>query len=191
MLGKVWTVKVSDRAPRIIETVSNILGLICCGLVIIMTFIIVYDVAMRQFFDAPTIWADELSCYLLVGVTFLGAPYTLTVGGHVRVETVVDRLNAKTQRYVEIATDVLSLAFLALYSWHIIMLVIVSYQNDRITQSLLRTRVFLPQILMAVGIVWLTLQLLSLLLTSYRKSPQIHKEARKSPSDTIDSPRGC
>jgi len=119
-----------------------------------------YDVLMRHIFDDPTIWADEVSCYLLVGITFLGAAYTLSMGAHVRIETFTDRLGPKTKRYLEYITDVLSLAFLVLFTWQAYWLVKDSWVNVQISATLLRTPLYLPQLMLAIGLTWFSLQML-------------------------------
>ena len=148
----------------LIEKVSLIFGYISGGFTFIMMFIIGYDVVMRHIFNDPTIWADEVSCYLLVGVTFLGAAYTLSKDGHVRIETLVDRLRPKTRRRLEFITDVLSIFFLVVFTRQAYWLVKDSYVSIKISATLLRTPLYLPQLLLAVGLTWLCLELLAHIL---------------------------
>ena len=148
----------------LIEKVSLILGYISGAFALLMMFIIGYNVLMRHVFDDPTIWADEVSCYLLVGITFLGAAYTLTVDGHVRIETLVDRLRPKTRKWSEFVTDVLSLVFLVIFARQAYWLVKDSYVSVKISATLLRIPLYLPQLLLAAGLTWLCLQLLAHIL---------------------------
>ncbi|MFH1481362.1 MAG: TRAP transporter small permease [Pseudomonadota bacterium] len=167
MTENAGSLKWVDRLLAIIRRVSYVLGLICGGFAFLMTLIIVYDVFMRLFFNAPTIWADEISCYMLIGIAFIGAAYTHTLEGHIRVETLVDRFTSKNRKRLDFATDILSFVFLIIYAWYAIDLVRDSYVNNRITQTLLRTRVYMPQILMALGLVWLCLQFLGRFIETY------------------------
>lgn len=144
----------------VIEKISLIFGYISGGFVFLMMVIISYDVLMRHFFDNPTIWADEVSCYLLVGITFLGAAYTLIMDAHVRVETFTDMLGPKAQRYLEFITDILSLAFLIIFTRQAYWLVKDSLVSTQISATLLRTPLYLPQLLFAIGLTWFSLQML-------------------------------
>lgn len=144
----------------LIDKVSMIFGYISGGFAFLMMVIIGYDVVMRHIFNDPTIWADEVSCYLLVGVTFLGAAYTLTMGGHIHVETLVVKLKPKARKRFEFVTDVLSLAFLVVLTRQGYWLVKDSYVTTKISATLLRTPLYIPQLLLAVGLTWLCLQLL-------------------------------
>jgi len=145
---------------RTIEKISLIFGYISGGFAFLMMVIIGYDVLMRHIFDDPTIWADEVSCYLLVGITFLGAAYTLSMDAHVRIETFTDRLSPKAQRYLEFITDVLSMAFLVLFTRQAYWLVKDSWVSVKISATLLRTPLYLPQLLFAIGLTWFSLQML-------------------------------
>lgn len=157
MKGK-W--RVLNSVLFFIEKISLIFGYISGGFAFLMMAIIGYDVLMRHIFNDPTIWADEVSCYLLVGITFLGAAYTLSMDGHVRIETFTDRLSPKTQRYLEFITDVLSLAFLVIFTRQAYWLVKDSLVSVKISATLLRTPLYLPQLMVAVGLTWFSLQML-------------------------------
>ncbi|MCK4790319.1 MAG: TRAP transporter small permease [Desulfobacteraceae bacterium] len=149
-----------NRLLSLVEKVSLIFGYISGGFAFLMMVIIGYDVVMRHIFNDPTIWADEVSCYLLVGITFLGAAYTLTMGGHIHVETLVLRLKPKIRQRLEFVTDVLSLVFLVVLARQAYWLVKDSYVSVTISATLLRTPLYLPQLLLAIGLTWLCLQLL-------------------------------
>jgi TRAP-type C4-dicarboxylate transport system permease small subunit len=145
----------------LIEKVSQFLGYISGGLVLFMMFSIGYDVIMRHIFHAATIWADEISGYLLVGIAFLGAAYTLTVEGHIRVQALTERLQIKTRQRLEFLTDLLSAGFLAVFTWQTCRLVKDSYVSVTIAPTLVRTPMYLPQLLLTIGLACLCLQLLA------------------------------
>jgi TRAP-type C4-dicarboxylate transport system permease small subunit len=150
-----------------------------------MTAIIGFDVAMRLIFIRPTIWADEVSCYLLVGISFLGAAYTLSTGGHIYIETFVQRLGSKTQKRMELVTDILSLVFLVIFVRQAYWLVKDSYVSVKISATLLRTPLYLPQLLFAVGLMWLSLQLLVHILRRHFHL-RIPGEAQKAALDKTE-----
>jgi TRAP-type C4-dicarboxylate transport system permease small subunit len=148
----------------IIEKISLSLGYVSGGLVVLMMLSIVIDVFMRHVLNQPTIWADEISCYLLVGITFLGAAYTLMLDGHIRVEAILTRFNPKIRKHIEIVAEFFSLIFLFIFSWQAFKLVIDSYTSVRIAPTLLRTPLYIPQFLFAFGLLWFFLQLLAKIL---------------------------
>jgi len=147
-----------------IQKVSMFLGYFSGVLVILMVASIVYDVVMRHIFNDPTIWADELSCYLLVGITFLGAAYTLVIDGHIRVETIVEKLPHKVREWVGFTADILGFGFLIIFGWYAFGLAWDSYSDVNLASTLLRTPLFIPQLSLALGLVWLCFQMLAIIL---------------------------
>ena len=186
-MTKKW--QILNSVLSLIEKISLVLGYISGGFAFLMMVIIGYDVVMRHVFDDPTIWADEVSCYLLVGVTFLGAAYTLRMDGHVRIETITDRLGQKTRTRLEFVTDVLSLVFLAIFARQAYWLVKDSYASIKISATLLRTPLYLPQLLFAIGLTWFSLQLLVHILrrTAY---PHLEKGLKNLASEEIRHEKG-
>ena len=158
-----------SRVLSKIEKISLYLGYLSGFLVFLMMAIIVLDVVKRHIFSSPTIWADEVSCYLLVGISFLGASYTLLQDGHIRVEAVIRKFNPRIRWYVELVIDFFSLAFLIFFSWQAFKFVIHSYSTDWISSTLLRTPLYIPQTFFAVGLLWFVLQLMVKILRRWIK----------------------
>lgn len=147
-----------NRIFKKIDNASLYLGYFSGALVLIMMIIIVIDVIKRHIFNAPTIWADEVSCYLLAGIALLGSAYTLTIDGHIRVEAITRIFNEHLRWYIELIGDILSLSFLLFFSWHACKFVLKSYSTEWISPTLLRTPLYVPQFFFTIGIVWFTVQ---------------------------------
>lgn len=143
----------------IITKISKGLGHLSAGFVLALTFIMGYDVLMRHVFNRPTVWADEVSGYLLVAITFLGAAYTLTEDAHIRIETIVERLGTNAQRRLTYMTDVLSLLFLVIYAWQGGRLFVDAYVSGKISPTLLRTPIYIPELAVFIGLTWLFFQM--------------------------------
>lgn len=143
----------------ILTKISKGLGHLSAGMVLAMTFIMGYDVMMRHVFNRPTIWADEISGYLLVAITFLGAAYTLTENAHIRIETIVEKLGADAQRRLTYITDVLSFLFLVIYAWQGGRLFVDAYVSGKISPTLLRTPIYIPELAVFIGLTWLFFQM--------------------------------
>jgi TRAP-type C4-dicarboxylate transport system permease small subunit len=108
----------------------------------------------------PILFADELSGYMLVAVTFLAGAEALRRGQFVRVTFVFDRLSAKRRKQVRLATDILTLLFIAVayfYSWPMI---ISSYQSGMVSRSVLEIPIYLTQISVVLGLTFVTIRLL-------------------------------
>ena len=60
-----------------------------------------YEVVARYAFNAPTIWAMELT-FMLYGSHFmLGATYCLYKGGHIRTDLIYNAISARAQGWID------------------------------------------------------------------------------------------
>ena len=87
----------------IIEGLAYLAGII----VLAITLAVTASALVRYLgFRAP-IWTLQYTEYGLLWFTFLGAAWLLREEGHIRIDTVITRLHAKTRRKVEIIDDIL------------------------------------------------------------------------------------
>ena len=99
-----WTV------IRAIERLSKVFGYIGAWIIAPLIVSMVWEVISRRFFDAPTMWAYEMS-YMLMGTSFIfGLAYTLKMRRHVRVDFLYDHVSLKKQSMI----DLVGFAFLVL-----------------------------------------------------------------------------
>jgi TRAP-type mannitol/chloroaromatic compound transport system permease small subunit len=85
----------------VIDTLSEWSGRIFAWLIIPLVAGLTYEVLARYLFNAPTIWAYDLS-YMLYGAHFmLGAGYTLLKGGHIRTDIFYQSWSPRTQGKVD------------------------------------------------------------------------------------------
>ncbi len=86
---------------RAIDTASDWAGRFFCWLIVPLILGTTYEVIVRYLFNAPTIWAYDLS-YMLYGSHFmLGAGYTLLKGGHIRTDIFYQNWSPRTRGTVD------------------------------------------------------------------------------------------
>jgi len=95
--------RLSDGADRVVTwfVVLLLLGL---------TAVVTLQIIARVFFDAFS-WTEELSRYLLVWSTFLGASMGFKRGAHVAITFVVDQFSGRLRQWVSILIHALSILF--------------------------------------------------------------------------------
>lgn len=76
------------------------------------------DVIARNFGPSPVPWMLEATEYCLFLATFLGAPWVLHLGEHVRIDMLVDKLPPAAARAVEVVMNVLGLSVSAVLLWY-------------------------------------------------------------------------
>ena len=74
------------RIPRVIDGVSKWSGLVVAPLVLVYLVILLYEMIARYVFNAPTLWAHEMSTFVFGAQFMLGGAYCYWSGSMVNVE---------------------------------------------------------------------------------------------------------
>ncbi len=77
---------------------------------VFMMLVVSLDSVLRYAFNNPLGWVVEVNEYLLLYVTFLGAPWLLRQDGHVRVDLLFAYMSERTARRLTLWTSVLGAA---------------------------------------------------------------------------------
>lgn len=98
-----------ETVCRCIDRLNAATGLIAAWLIVPLIAAMCFEVVSRYVFNAPTIWAYELT-YLLTGSGWLlGMAYTLSRGAHIRIDVVYLSLSPRRRALVDLAGYVLLL----------------------------------------------------------------------------------
>jgi TRAP-type mannitol/chloroaromatic compound transport system permease small subunit len=89
---------------NIMDQISEWTGKIFVWLVIPLTILVVYEVISRRFFDAPHIWATEVTDFIYGPHFMLVAAYTLLYKSHVRIDVIYERFSPRTRGILDIIT---------------------------------------------------------------------------------------
>lgn len=153
----------------VIDWFSEWQGRIVCLFVVPIIFAMVYEVVMRKFFVAPTLWAFDIS-RMLYGTSFmLGAAYALMKGLHIRADFLYRGFSVKTQGRVDLVLYVIlfmpSMLFLLWAGYEFALKSFI--QNERAGDSTWAPIVWPVKISLAVGVFFLVLQGISEILKSW------------------------
>jgi len=95
------------KTIRIIDGISIVSGKIVGWFIIPMVFSLVYEVFARYVFNAPTIWASDVS-QILYGMFFmLGSAYALQRQQHIRTDFIYGKWSIRTRGRVDAALYIL------------------------------------------------------------------------------------
>lgn len=91
------------RLIEILEMPSRILIGVTMLNMLVLIGVMVLEVISRRVFNAPTIWAFDIS-YMLAGLIFIcAASYTLKKQDHIRIDFMVSALPRRIRRGMELA----------------------------------------------------------------------------------------
>jgi TRAP-type mannitol/chloroaromatic compound transport system permease small subunit len=88
---------------RSLDAIAEWTGRIVSWLIIPMVASLVYEVGARYLFDAPTVWAYDMTFMLYGSFFMLGAAYTLKHKGHIRTDSFYGEWSPRTQGIVDSA----------------------------------------------------------------------------------------
>lgn len=84
-----------------IDLVSIWTGRAAAVLIFPMIFSLVWEVVARYFFNAPTIWANDLSTMLYGALFMVGSAYALQRQQHIRTDWLYDKWTTRTKGIVD------------------------------------------------------------------------------------------
>ena len=76
------------------DKIIDFLAFLSGVLVVLLIFIIAYEVIMRYFIHKPVGWIVEVCEYILLYITFLGTTWLLREGGHISVDIILNSLSS-------------------------------------------------------------------------------------------------
>ena len=89
------------KAIALLDAISLWSGRITAWLIIPMVLSLVYEVVARYVFDAPTMWAYDMTFMLYGSFFMIGSAYTLFKKGHIRTDSYYGSWSPRTQGWVD------------------------------------------------------------------------------------------
>lgn len=105
------------RTEKLVDRIIDGMAVLAGLAVLFIMFSICYEVVVRFFRFQPPAWVTEITEYLLLYITFLGAPWVLREGGHVRVDVVVGKLRRKARRAFDFGTSLTGMLICCALVW--------------------------------------------------------------------------
>ncbi len=144
-------------------------GQLTSFLIVPLLLIVLYEVAMRYAFNAPTVWGFEATAFAYGMHYMLGLSYMEHAQGHVRVDIVTSRLPVKVQAAVMVAGYLL--IFMPVYglmTWGAIKFAHTATITNELNSTSWAPRIWPYKIVMALSFLLLTIQGLSTMLKNVK-----------------------
>lgn len=104
------------------------LGIIAASMLLVLPLLITIDVAMRMFRLGSIKWILDVSEYALFLSTYLGAPWLMRLGLHVRVDVLLSAIRKNIARRVEQALDLFCFGICSLLAYYGLAAAIDAYR---------------------------------------------------------------
>ncbi|MPZ60402.1 MAG: TRAP transporter small permease subunit [Propionibacteriales bacterium] len=173
--------------PRTVDALAELSGYTSAVLIIAATLVVCYAVALRYVFGASTIWQTELSIYFLMYASFVGAPYGMKYGDHVRIDLVVGRLRPRTRQLIRVATNLLGFGLVAVVAVLGVDLWWQAVESGKRSGTAWNPPLSVPYFILPLGMFILALQFLVFTAQSWRRfrSPSPEAVADEEPEGKV------
>lgn len=153
---------------RVVDWLSRVTGYIAAAGIFLLISVILYEVLARFFFNAPTVWAYDVSYMLNGSVILLAGALAMKTDQHVVIDILSQLFSLRTKMIIETTVFILlllpALGFLCIVSWKQFW---VAYQSGLVEQvSPWRPLLWPFRLMIAFGLSCLWLQILSKTLSS-------------------------
>lgn len=95
---------------------------------------------------------DAIAGYFMAGASFLALAHTLKRGEHIRVALFIDRMSPAGRRIAEIFCLLIAATLSVFFAWYSWTMAWWSYAFTAISDAQDRTPLWIPQLLMAIGV---------------------------------------
>ena len=158
---------IDPDTPALLQPVARLLHLVNQAMVglgmlalLVASCVLTYSVVSRYVMKASTDWQDEAAVFCLVGATFLCGAFVQQLRGHVGIEAIAGLLPRSMNRLRLMLVDLMCTAFCAFFAWKSWTLFHEAWAEGQTTSSSWAPPLWIPYVLMALGMSLLSLQLL-------------------------------
>lgn len=159
----------SERVP-FLHRVYQASGLLSALSLVLICGLVLAQVAARNM-GSTVPDAEEFAAWAMASAGFLGLPYALQHGAHIRVGVVSRFVPAAAHRPMELLASVIGLALAVFLAWYCAAFVLESYRFNEVSQGLVPLPMWLPQAPMVLGAVLLAVAFAERLVCVARGRP--------------------
>jgi TRAP-type C4-dicarboxylate transport system permease small subunit len=130
--------------------------------------------------------ADDIVAWLCAAASFLALGHTFRHGELIRVGLLIDRLGARSRRFMEIVSLVIAALFVAYMLWAVTNFVYESWKFKEVAQGLIKVPIWIPQLTFLAGAAILFIAILDelvLVLKNQKPAYQVAEEERRASGD--------
>ena len=129
-----------------VETIASVA-------IVVMVCLVVLEVLLRSTIGFSFGFVDELVSYLVVLTTFFGVCVTFRNNALFKVEMFYAKLSRASRRVLDVFHAVLSLGLCSILIYYAFFLISSSFRRGTFSQSKLETPLYIPQLIIPIGLI--------------------------------------
>jgi TRAP-type C4-dicarboxylate transport system permease small subunit len=162
----------SASAGPLFDAVARVTGA-ATGLVLVaLVSLVCLEALLRGGFNYSLGFAEELTGYGVVFMTFFGAALALRGSAMFQVHFLLDTWPEGTRRWLIRAFVLIALVICVILAWKTKDLSLSSFSRGKFAPTVLRTPLWIPQIILPLGFTVLAFFLVEQMLLTFRKSEE-------------------
>lgn len=173
-----WSDLMQPYASRPLGPVERACQFLCEIGMVAMATIVLIEIVTRNVFNFSFQISDEVGGYIVVGLTFLALPVCQARRAYHHVLFIQSRLTPRLRVISHLFFDLLCLAFCVILVWQLGQQVISTYQSGDVAPTELATPLWIPQLVMPIGSLALTLAVLRDAWHNTRRLAAINERSR-------------
>jgi TRAP-type C4-dicarboxylate transport system permease small subunit len=108
----------AESLERIIQfLLTKLVDYVSAFFISVISVLVISQVICRYVLNNPLSWSEELSRYLIIWLTFVGASLGVRRKGHIAIEVFIKLLPRTFQRVCHLMAEILVILFLAVLVW--------------------------------------------------------------------------
>ena len=131
-----------ESTLKFIDLINTTLGKIMSFFILPLIFILCYEVVMRYVFNAPTIWAHEVSGHIFGMYAVLGGGYVMLNREHIKSDVLYAQFSERNQAIIDLITFPIIFFLLGIIFVEGLDMAATSIKYKETTVSFLRSPVY-------------------------------------------------
>jgi TRAP-type C4-dicarboxylate transport system permease small subunit len=157
---------------RLLDRLYDAAGALA-ALALVALLLIILAQILTRYLDTPFPGGTEYAGYCMAAASFLALAHTLRHAAHIRVELLAQHLPERARRLLEIVATAIAAGLGWYFAWFAARGVRVSRMIGDISQGQDATPLWIPQLVMAAGVLLLAVALTDHLVSIARGGPGI------------------
>jgi C4-dicarboxylate transporter DctQ subunit len=151
-------VKLWSKVIKVIDKIVDLGASLAAWLLGLMMVLITTEIITRYFFNKPITWSIEVTEYGILWVTFLSTAWVLKKGGHVVTDLVLDQVNPRTRRILNIFTSTVATCACLVFTFYAIKVTLDLCQRGLTLATVLKPLAWILYMVIPAGSILLSLQ---------------------------------
>lgn len=157
-------------AGPLFDAVARATAVATATVLVALVFLVCLEALLRGGFNYSLGFAEELTGYAVVFLTFFGAALALRGQAMFQVGFLLDSWPQGVRRWLIRAFVLIALAICVILAWKTKDLSLSSFSRGKFAPTVLRTPLWIPQTILPLGFALLTFFLVEQLLLTFRKA---------------------